>query len=213
MMLKSNRSKAKQVLIFLIMIVLSGISIGYWFKNKEEDQLLREINLDQSSDIVFGDVQSKNNIIVFFDYNCKYCRQFIQETYPILSDTILKKTNTKITLRLVCRTTDTKAAEAYQTAMCLNQMGDYYKLHRLLMHKPEVIYTDYFRQIKEDYIMANDVLAECIITSENQNVRRNIYQFQQLETSGTPTFLIGTKVVSGLRKIEYLKSIIESEFN
>lgn len=200
-------------LIGAFVIIVLGFTVWEFYKSREAQKLIDEIKEERSSDIVFGDIKAKNNVIIFFDYNCGFCNKFMAEVYPRLKETVLKNSDAKITLRLVCRTTDVKATEAYQTAICLNQAGDYMKLHKLLMHKPEVVYTEYFNQIKEDYIVSNDILAECIMTSENQDIKHNIYQFQQLKTKGTPTFVVGTKVIKGLKGAETFKNIIESEFN
>lgn len=206
----------KKVIIYVgVTIVLAFIILTIRYVNKQslKQEILDEINQNLSSDIIFGDPEASNNIIVYFDYQCGYCQKFMSEVYPEIEKKMLIKEDLRITLRLVCRTTDLRATMAYQTAMCLNQAGDYRKLHRLLMHKPEIIYTDYFNQIKDEYIATNEVLAECILGSDNQDVKRNIYQFQLLNTKGTPTFVVGNRIVKGLKDLKTFEEILESEFN
>lgn len=200
---------AALLVVFLVILAIWQASNYY-----RSEKVLQEISQELSSDIIFGNPDATNNIIVFFDYNCGYCQKFMTDVYPELEKDVLKKNDVKITLRLVCRSTDVKATVAYQTAICLNQAGgNYAKLHLLLMYKPAIIYTDYFSQIREEYIGTNELLAECILNEENEDVKRNIYQFQQLQTRGTPTFIIGKKVIKGFKNLETFISIIESELN
>ncbi|WP_430810421.1 MULTISPECIES: thioredoxin domain-containing protein [unclassified Carboxylicivirga] len=193
-------------------IALLAIWQGYKFYQSQA--ILKDIKKELLSDIVLGNPTAKNNVIVFFDYNCTYCQQFIKEVYPELQRGVFEKYDLKITLRLVCRSTDVKATAAYQTAICLYQAGgDYMKLHQLLMHEPAIIYSDYFTQIREDYIHSNELLAECILNKENEDVKRNIFQFQHLETRGTPTFIVGNNVIKGFKNKQVFESIVASEFN
>lgn len=205
----------KVKLFFGLLFVVGILSVSVWmlYNYLQGKRQIEQIAEARQSDIVFGQLDAKNNIIVFFDYNCGYCQKFMTNVYPKIEKDFVEKGQLKLTLRLVCRTTDVKAERAYQTAICLNQFGDYMKLHNLLIHKPEIIYTEYFDQIRDDYISSNEAMAECMLTSENQDVKRNIYQFQQLNTNGTPTFMIGQRVVKGLKNAETFISIIEEEFN
>ena len=185
--------------------------IGYWFLEHDKiNDLIQLIQQERESDIVIGNPDAKNNIIVFFDYNCTYCRKFMSETYPEIENTFLKKHDIKLCLRLVCSPTDALATKAWQTAICLNKTGDFIKLHKLLMHKPEIIYTQHFADLTDTFISTNNIFEECFVTSDNQDIKRNIYQFQQLQTKGTPTFVIGQKVVKGYKNAANFKQIIES---
>lgn len=205
----------KVKIIFGLLFAIGIVSVSVWmlYNYLNEKAQIKQIAAARQSDIVFGYPEAEKSIIVFFDYNCVYCQKFMTDVYPALEKHYVEKKRLKLTLRLVCRTTDEKAEVAYQTAMCLNQFGDYRKLHNLLMHKPEIIYTNYFDQIRDDYITTNEAMAECMLISENQDVKRNIYQFQKLNTNGTPTFLIEERVVKGFKDLETFISIIEEEFN
>jgi protein-disulfide isomerase len=209
--LKRNRN----ILVVAAVVLIAVVSVLVVSKtnNSKEDKRIQRISQKEAYDIVFGDPELENNFIVYFDYNCMYCKRFMSDIYPEIDKKYIASGKMKMTLRLVCRPSDVKATEAYQTAMCLFQFGDYMKLHKLLMHKNEIIYTDYFQQIREEYIAVNEELAECILSSENIGVKNNIYQFQQLETKGTPTFVIGTRIVKGFKNFDFFDQVIRQQFN
>lgn len=149
------------------------------------------------SDILLGDSNAGKTVILYFDYNCGFCKKFFNDVYPQFKTHYIKTGKVNLVLRLVCGLTDKMALRANQTAICINNHGHFDKLHRLLLHESKVMYTDAFNQLIEGYLEANESLGECILDENYSYVVQNIYQFQELESKGTPTFVINNKVYAG----------------
>lgn len=197
----------KGIIILGILLALTlVISILYFNKDKKTNPaILSSISQITDDDIVIGDYNASTSMIMYYDYNCKYCKKFFTDLYPDLYKNYIQTGKVKLVLRLICKANDRLATEAYQTVVCINKFGNFEKLHKLLLHKSEIIYSEYFQELKDEYIATNSNVGECIINSENQAIIRNIHQFQTLETKGTPTFIIGKDIVVGLKDMEYFK--------
>jgi protein-disulfide isomerase len=198
----------------LVIILLLGVTCYFIsIKNNSEEIVLKDIYQIGENDIILGDYHAVNTMIVFFDYNCTYCKKFANETLPLLENELMKNNKLKIILKLVCKPTDKLALKAYQTAICINRFGDFQKLHKLLLHKGEIIYTEHFNQLIHDYISMNEDVAECIMNSDFKDVKKNIYQLQQINSKGTPTFIIGKRIIKGFKSYDELNEILDSEYS
>lgn len=189
----------KNIALTSILIILICFIVGYYYlhKNKMTKAIIKNISQYQYNDIIIGNYDASQSIILFFDYNCTYCKKFFNEVYPSLDVNYIQTGKVNLILKLVCSPTDIKALQAYQTVICINNHGDFQKLHKLLLYKNEIIYTEHFDMLIEDYITTNEVIGDCIINTNYEAVLKNIYQLQQLNTKGTPTFVINNKIING----------------
>ncbi|MCU4156235.1 thioredoxin domain-containing protein [Carboxylicivirga sp. A043] len=177
--------------------------LGFYItKLSKHRDVLVAINEDVSNSIVLGASDAPETITLFFDYNCRFCKNFFSDVYPQLDEDYIQTGKVKLNLRLVCSENDKFALLAYQTALCLYKFGEFDKLHKLLLHQSKVMYTEQFVTLVEDYIAINEMVGECITESNNQEVLYNIYQFEKLKTKGTPTFVINNGVIVGYQSYE-----------
>ena len=205
----------------IIWIVLCTIIVGAIFiiVVKKTDLFsnsninLTELSKIGENDIILGDYNATNSIILFYNYNCKFCVKFFNEVYPELNKEYINKGKLNIILKLVCNPTDKAALKAYQTVVCINKFGNFQKLHKLLLYKGEIIYTNNFKELEEEYINTNNFVGECMMNSNGNDIKKNISQFQKVNTRGTPTFIIGKQILKGYKSFERLSEIIDSEFN
>ncbi|WP_430813072.1 thioredoxin domain-containing protein [Carboxylicivirga sp. RSCT41] len=204
----SKGIKGKNIWLIAIVTLLTGIAGVTTLRHYNNAKLLDELNTELENDIVLGDYNAPKNIILFFDYNCGYCKKFFKQVYPQLDKEYIKTGKAKLTLRLICSGNDEKALLGYQTAICINKYGNFGKLHKLLLHQSNIIYSTQFQDLVEGYISSNEFLGECILSSDQNDVIRNIYQFQELKSKGTPTFVIDDEIIVGLKDFSFFKKIL-----
>ncbi|GEM_PF-5194412 len=195
---------AISIIVFLIALIIALEKVNCV-------QPDNEMQLD--SDIIFGNIDAKYSIVAYIDYNCSHCKRFFYDTYPKLHEEYLQRNRLKLILRLVCNQTDQKTLEAYQSAICINKYGDYQKLHKLLLHNTEVIYSEQYQTLMDEIIWSNDDIAECLLSNNNTEILTNIQSFKQLKTTGTPTFIINNKVLVGYKDFADLERIINKEYS
>lgn len=207
--------KKKHLTISVIAIGIIAVIISYFLNyNKNSDtELINNITQINDNDIILGNPNAKATIVLYFDYNCKYCNKFFENVYPELKSNFLDKDLATLILRPVCKSNDIAATKAYQTVICINKFGQFDKLHRLLLHEPKIIYTKHFQQLIDDYINTNANVAECILNSDDEAIKKNIFQFQQLKTKGTPTFVINNKVIIGYKNYHFFEEELKNIIN
>jgi len=195
----------KKTLIIAAVSIMVIAGVVFLYSNyRKQEKLMSEITTLQFSDVVLGDANTDHSVIIYFDYNCGFCKKFFKDVYPRFNENYIQTGKARIVLKLVCGLTDKMALRANQTLICINKYGNFDKLHRLLLHESKVMYTNVFSQLIEDYIVVNESLGECILDQEYPDVIRNIYQFQELKCKGTPTFVINDKLVVGFITYEEL---------
>lgn len=212
------KNKYRVGIIILLIILGCGLILIILLPAKKNaievpDSIKEEINQIGDSDIIWGDINCQNTIVAYIDYNCGYCKKFLEEILPKLNRNYIQEGKIKLVVRLVCGKTDIKAIKAYQTAICINKFGHYVKLHELLMHESKIIYTHHFEDLMNEYIVTNTDVAECILNHNNRYILNNIYQLQELKTNGTPTFVINNELIVGYKSFDYWKKKIEEKFN
>ncbi|MBR8536894.1 thioredoxin domain-containing protein [Carboxylicivirga sediminis] len=194
----------RQKLIIAGVALLAVFVVYIYLGNKAKDKLMTEISKPQFSDIVLGNIDADQSVILYFDYNCAFCRKFFQDVFPKFKEKYIKTGKANLVLKLVCGLTDKMALRANQTVICINNYGEFEKLHQLLLYESRVIYTSEFNQLIEEYIVANESLGECILDENYSGIIHNIYQFQELKSKGTPTFVINGMVIEGFISYEEL---------
>lgn len=211
-------NKYKSGILILVIGLLGAFILVILLNDKKEtkyvpESLINEINQISERDIVWGDINCTHTIFAYLDYNCIYCQKFWEETLPELNKQYIQTGKINVVVRLVCGKTNMKAIKACQTAICINQFGRYESLHELFMHESNIIYTDHFDRLIDEYIASNVDIAECILNQGNSSVLKNIYQLQELNSRGTPTFVIENEIVVGYKGYEYWEEKIETKFN
>jgi len=206
----------KSIFIGIIIVILSCISILVFIRYNKlntHNSMLKTFSQITGNEIILGNEDAHYSVIVYFDYNCSFCKKFFNKTYPALNEKYIKTGKVKLILKLVCSNTDTNALAAYQTAICVNKFGDYSKLHKLLMHKSEIIYTEHFSKLVDEIIYSNVDIAECILDSNYNPVKENNYQLEELKTNGTPTFVINNNVIAGYKDFFTIEKILTNEYS
>ncbi len=203
----------KKIIVFVALVLL-GVGVIFYLGKKKSDnnKLINKICNQNEGDIIFGDFNASKSLIVYFDYNCSFCKRFFDTSYDRLNEKYIKTGRLKLILRLVCSIGDKQAKDAYQTAICYSKNGEYQTLHDLLMHQSTVIYTEEFRKLRDDIMYNNEAIAECVLGSENKEINQNIKQFLMLKAGGTPTFIINNKVIVGYKDYEFIEKVLEKEY-
>lgn len=153
-----------------------------------------------------GNADADMAVVVFFDYNCGYCKS----TLPGLDAVLLKDPS----LRIVYKEFPVLGQQSYvaaRAALAAGRQGKYLEFHRGLMASQG---TDdaaikgisdrlglNFAALQRD--MADPKLAE--------QIDRNIRLAAALEINGTPAYIIGERMIPGAIDAESLTGLIALE--
>jgi protein-disulfide isomerase len=216
MLNKTYKRVLTLVLLSVLIIVLIGVSI-YIIKQKQKDTLntkvLQSIIIDKDLDITFGNYESDLSIILYFDYNCHYCKKFFLESYNQLNEEFIQSGRVKLILRLMSSTRNLQIENALKSIVCVNKVGNSEYLHELFLHNYSVIFTPDFQQILDEFLEKDIYYAECFLGEEVLGyLQENYKDFKTLKLKGTPTFIIGKEIYRGYRDYETFRQIIIDHF-
>ncbi|MBI4525092.1 MAG: DsbA family protein [Deltaproteobacteria bacterium] len=153
---------------------------------------------------VSGNPNGDVAIVEFFDYQCAYCRN--------VASRLVEVTNQDPNVRIVYKElpilgpTSVIAAKA---ALAARTMGNYSSFHHALMATKRPLTEEGIFKIAESVGLARDSLKKAMGAAEIEKIiERNRRLAQELEISGTPTFIIGDAVIRGAISLEALKQYV-----
>ncbi len=200
-----------------LLLLLSSLVVLYLvifaLKNSKKTEAPSIENLTINAlDIQYGSDTAQHTIYMFADYNCTYCKHFFLEAFSTLQKEYIETGKLRFVLKLLNNSNSPNLKKAYQTAVCLNQYGDYSQLHKLLVMEPQIVSTAEFDELVESYISRNSNFAECMLSGEAEEyLVYNKSKFYSLNLKATPTFVINNRVYVGYKNWEHFQQILYKE--
>jgi len=153
-----------------------------------------------------ANAESDVTIVEFFDYRCGYCRQmsdglaalvgspnaprFVFKEFPILGE---------------------QSTLAAQAALAANLQGGYKAMHFALMAVNDVSIDTIKRLAGEQRLDVERLLADMQSEEIARHIAENIQLARTLGINGTPSFIVGDRLVPGAVPIEQLVAWIAEE--
>ncbi|PKP34731.1 MAG: hypothetical protein CVT98_10595 [Bacteroidetes bacterium HGW-Bacteroidetes-15] len=189
-------------IVFAVSIILIGlIAIRLVnFYSEPKTSRLSELLEVRPLDIVFGSDTANITVFIYSSYSCSYCNLFFTEAFPLLKEEFIDSGKVKLIMRLTVKTNNVDLLNSLKTAVCINKYGNFEYLHQLLLNNNKVVYTTEFRNIIDEFIDKDIIVAECILGNEAEEyLLQNINDFEAFGMKGTPTFIIGNKIYAGYK--------------
>jgi len=216
--------------LILLFIYIFSFFIGFvfdltlskYFRDEENqsvgDLIFNEISKDKISILYnplspkFGNLNSKNKVVMFLDFDCEFCK----EAYPDLKRIMLEYKD-KIIFEfrnLPLTTIHPKSIEDANLFMCASLNSNYFLEIMDLFFVENVNFTG-FSEI-EEYLTALSFstsqikdISNCYKNySYNNLIIKDVYNASDLNLSGTPTFFVNGYKFSGALTYENWKEIL-----
>ena len=216
---KYNAENIKEIIHDYLMnnpeIIIESLN-NYREKELEKQAKERETNLSfyynkltNKDSPRIGSTTPKITLIEFIDYNCGYCKKTMEA--------VLKLSKNEKELEIIFKefpilseTSDIAAA----AALAAHNQSKYIEYHTALLSYRGKINNDLLLNLAENVGLdlkqfENDMKSKTIIEviSETKEIA------EKLGIRGTPTFIIGNKILPGAYDFEALKNMIENERN
>lgn len=170
------------------------------------------VRVDVSTDgwPVRGDKDALVTIVEFSDFHCPFCKR-VQPTLTQLLERYPNK------IRLVFRdfplqSLHPQAKRAAEAARCANDQGKFWEYHDVLFaHAPRGTEED-LKHYAEAVNVDRDKFATCFFQNiHREAVERDVSEGSKLGITGTPTFFINGRLLSGALPIDEFARVIEEE--
>ena len=160
---------------------------------------------DNKDDPVTGNAKGDVTIVEFFDYNCAFCKA----SYDALLDTVRGDGKVKLVFKeLPILTEDSIVAS--RIALAAKRQGKYDDLHRAYMkYHGKLDEKNAYRIAGEVGLNMEQVKKDISAPDFDKLLRRNKEIAHILGVDGTPTFIVGDRVVPQAVDAATLKQLID----
>ena len=171
-------------------------------KEKEKNFVLLS---DNSLDPFFGNPNANITIYEFFDYNCGYCKSVL----PTLLNVVKKDKNIKLIFKEFPILSETSLKAALY-ALAAQKQNLYFEFHKRIMEYRGRLNNDIFIKVANDIGLNIEMLKNDL---DNKNIRMAIEKNRLIakgfNINGTPTLIIGDKIIPGAINEQQLNELIK----
>lgn len=207
----------KKKTLFVCLAVLTCMVVVYVVcTHKQRELRFSRTNVainDSPFDIGYGSDTAKLSVYMFVDYNCGYCRQFLLLNLPYIQQKYIDNGLVRFVIKPIVLSENKDMMMAIQLAECMYQNGDFDDINELLLSEPSAVYSEEFNDLIKDILNENHVLAECLLSSNFENIKQNNIAFNGTYSNGTPIFVIGKHLYEGYRNLNDFCKVLDYELN
>ena len=157
-----------------------------------------------------GSEKAPVTIVKFEDFQCPFCKQ-IQPTVNAL----LSRYDGKVRLvhkDLPLESLHPQARQAAEAARCAHEQGKFWEYHDKLYANSPKASADDLKSYAKDVGLKADSFDRCVASGKHTEVvQRDLNEGAQLGLTGTPTFFINGREISGNQPSEAFEAIIDEE--
>ncbi len=151
-----------------------------------------------------GNINGKQIIVEFVDYNCGYCKKTLSTISKLM------KNFDNIQIVFIDFPILSESSEiAARASLAANEQKAYFEYHSILLNNKKLINEDFLYKIAKDLSLNIEKFKKDMSSEKIKNIIiKNINFANSLKIRGTPTFIIGKQIFPGAYDYEKLKEII-----
>lgn len=157
-------------------------------------------------DPIGGNPYGTVTVVEFFDYNCPFCRQVKPEVAELLrNDDGIRYVFKEFPIL------SASSAQAARVALAVWHLAPerYWDVHTALMGHDGTLTEDQIRAAVTDAGLDwQEIVARGDADDVTATIRRNLEIAQRLQISGTPTFVIGERIIPGFVNADALAAAV-----
>lgn len=207
--------KRRILLAMVALLVCAAAILEWWLANREQRHLrFRETAVeiaDSEFDICHGSDTARLTVYMFASYTCRHCRAFLNIDLPKLQNRYIDNGLVRLVIKPIDLSENPDMMMALQLAACLNRDGNADDIQELLLSDPFAVYSDEFRQMIDDVVNSNPILAECLLADDFEYIKKNNLLFSATSSKGTPIFVVAGHLYGGRRDVDRFCEIIDYE--
>jgi len=172
------------------------------------------IDVSTDDDAMKGDKDAPVTIIEFSEYQCPYCKRYVDQTLGQIQEKYIDTGKVKYVFRDFPLDFHQNAKPAAMAAECVKAEGGddaYWEYHDTLFENQQAISPDDLKGYASD--MGYDI-ADCLDNEEYADeVDADTEEGKSYGVRGTPAFFINGRFLSGAQPFAAFEKLIEEELN
>ncbi len=155
-------------------------------------------------------------VIIVSDFQCPYCKQWHDSTYPALHDEFVKTGKVRVAYVNFPLNSHPQAWPAAESAMCAGAQGKFWQMEDAILDTqeqwaasstPEAVFDSLAGRVGVDMTR----WRSCIASGAMKPIIQADYQRASAAgVRSTPTFLIGNELLAGAHPIASFRRVIDS---
>jgi protein-disulfide isomerase len=158
-----------------------------------------------------GPIDAVVTIIEFSDFQCSYCKRYVDQTLPLILATYGDR------VRYVFRDfplgdLHPQAFQAAEAAQCANEQGKFWEYHDILFQNQEALDIPSLKAFAARLDLDQAAFDACLDSGKyGQAIQDDLAEAAQHGIDGTPTFLINGRVLVGAKPFATFQKMIDEE--
>jgi len=175
---------------------------------ESEETELVEVSVDD--DPVKGSQNAPVTIIEFSEYQCPFCKKYIDGAYPKIISEYINTGKVKYVFRDFPLGFHSNAKPAAMAAECAHEQDKFWEYHDLLFENQDSLSIENYKKWAADLGLDSEQFDDCLDTEKyKEEVEADLVDGQKYGVSGTPAFFINGKLISGAQPYTAFKQAIE----
>ena len=174
-----------------------------------------EVSIDD--DAVKGDKNAPVTIVEFSEYQCPYCKRYVDQTFVQIKENYIDTGKVKYVFRDFPLGFHEHAKNAAIAAECAREQGGddmYWEYHDVLFENSPNLAVDQLKQYATDLGLSTSKFNSCLDNEEYADeVDADMKEGSGYGVRGTPGFFINGRLISGAQPYESFEKIIEEELS
>ena len=151
--------------------------------------------------VLRGSDKARVVLIEYSDFECPYCAKYARETHPEISRQYVDSGKVLLAFRHLPLSTHANSQKAAEAAECAGLQGRFWQMHDLLFRNVEELGDAYWRRYAGALALDLEKFDGCLAGDMSAKVRADVETAKTVGVSGTPTFLLGTRLEDGTVRI------------
>lgn len=136
-------------------------------------------------------------LIEWSDYQCAYCAVAERDVIPALRDVYIQTGKVQFAFRHLPSPTRPRAQVAAQAALCAGAQGRFWDMHRALFAQQASLDDASLSRRARALSIDESRFQSCLSGEPDKQIARDVQIARELRLTGTPTFVIGRRLMNG----------------
>ena len=151
-----------------------------------------DLTVDATSPEAKGEGRARVAIIEFSDFQCDFCLQYVNNTFPQLDKNYIKAGKVKYFFRNLPVPAHPNAFRAAEAARCAAEQGKFWEAHDRFFANQNTLNPNDWPQHAQALRLDTTKFNQCLMDGKyDDEINRDVDEAQRLGIDGTPAFLIG----------------------
>ena len=141
---------------------------------------------------VLGAADAPVTVVEFTDYQCPFCKRFVQTTFPLLKRDFIDTGKVRWVVRDLPLGFHPNANKAAQAAHCAGDQGKYWEMRDILFRNNANLGNEKLPGYAREIGLDGNAFDACLSSDRHQaRIDQSSREANQIRVTGTPSFIIG----------------------